>query len=324
MTRWGHQELSLRPRSLLKGEELNNMEGIVFNIQRYSIDDGPGVRTTVFLKGCPLTCLWCSNPESQKYIPEVTYRYTSCKKCGTCITVCPEHAMTLDEEGVHIDRKACTNCGKCIEVCVHEALQMSGKKMTVDEVLKVVKRDADYYEASGGGVTASGGEILGQADFVAELFKRCRELGIHTCADTSGYGREEDMAKILEYSDLIYFDLKHMDAEEHIKMCGQSNELVLSNLALVVAKGVPVVIRVPLIPGYNDSEENLNALAKTVADLTKDAPVNILPYHRYGTNKYRMLDLKYPLEDVKEPTSEELEKVKGIIESYGLKCEISK
>jgi len=300
------------------------MEGIVFNIQRYSIDDGPGVRTTVFLKGCPLTCLWCSNPESQNPMPEIIYRYTSCKKCGTCVKVCPEHAITLDEDGVHIDRKACTKCGKCVEACLHQALQMSGKKMTVDEVLNIVKRDMDYYEASGGGVTASGGEILVQADFVAELFRRCQELNIHTCADTSGYGSQEAMEKILEYSNLVYFDLKHMDPEEHKKLCGQSNELILRNLALVVAKGVPVVIRVPLIPGYNNSEENLRALAKTVVDITKDAPVNLLPYHRYGANKYRMLDLKYQLEGVKEPTKEELEKAKSIIESYGLKCQISK
>lgn len=303
---------------------MENIEGIVFNIQRYSIDDGPGVRTTVFMKGCPLTCLWCSNPESQCGLQEVTYRYTSCKKCGTCVKVCPVGAVTLDDDGVHIDRAKCTLCGECVKNCVPEALQISGKKMTVDEVFKVVKKDADYYEASGGGVTASGGEILAQADFVAELFRRSKEAGFHTNADTSGFGDTAALDKILEYSDLVYYDLKHMDPVKHMEYCGQDNALILKNLRHVVEKGVPVVIRVPLIPGYNDSEENLRALAGTVADIAKSATVNILPYHRYGANKYRMVDMVYQLENVPEVTQEALDKAKEIIESYGLTCEISK
>ncbi len=303
---------------------MDNITGIVFNIQRYSIDDGPGVRTTVFMKGCPLTCLWCSNPESQCGLPEVTYRYTSCKRCGTCVKVCPVNAVTLEDDGVHIARQKCTLCEECVKNCMPEALKISGKKMTVDEVFKVVKKDADYYEASGGGVTASGGEILAQADFVTALFKKCKEAGYHTNADTSGFGDPASLEKILEYSDLVFFDLKHMDPALHEKFTGQSNELILSNLALIVKKGVPVIIRVPLIPGYNDSEENLKALAKAVADIAKDATVNILPYHRYGANKYRMIDMTYQLDNVPELTQEQLTKAKEIIESYGLKCEISK
>ena len=300
------------------------MEGIVFNIQRYSIDDGPGVITSVFLKGCPLTCLWCSNPESWNPLPEVTWRYTSCKKCGTCVETCPLGLVTLDEDGVHIDRKSCDRCGKCVEACIQGALRMSGIKMTVEEVYNVVKRDMDYYRLSGGGLTCSGGEILMQADFVAELFKRCRKNGIHTCADTSGFGSQQDMEKILAYADLVYYDLKHMDPAEHKKLCGQSNDLILKNLALVVEKAIPIVIRVPLIPGYNDSDENITAIAKTVAELNKGISVNILPYHRYGENKYRMIDMKYRLKDVKYPTEKELDKAKQIIESFGLKCEISR
>lgn len=303
---------------------MDNFEGTVFNIQRYSIDDGPGVRTTVFMKGCPLTCLWCSNPESQCMLPEVTYRYTSCKRCGTCVKVCPVHAVKLEDDGVHIDRSLCTRCEECIKNCVPQALKMSGNKMTVDDVFKIVKKDADYYEASGGGVTASGGEILAQADFVAALFKKCREAGFHTNADTSGFGDPAALEKILDYADLVFFDLKHMDPKEHLTLCGQSNSVILSNLERVVKKGVPVVIRVPLIPGYNDSEENLKALGSAVAAIAKDATVNILPYHRYGANKYRMIDMTYTLEDVPELTQEQLVQAKEIIESYGLTCEISK
>jgi pyruvate formate lyase activating enzyme len=218
----------------------------------------------------------------------------------------------------------CTVCGECVKSCVPEALQISGKKMTVDDVFKVVKKDADYYEASGGGVTASGGEILAQADFVAALFKKCREAGYHTNADTSGFGDPAALETILEYSDLVFFDLKHMDPAVHEKYTGQSNELILKNFELVVKKGVPVVIRVPLIPGYNSSDVNLHALAAKVAEITKASVVNLLPYHRYGANKYRMIDLPYQLEDVPELTQEQLIKAKEIIESYGLKCEISK
>jgi pyruvate formate lyase activating enzyme len=303
---------------------MKKIEGIVFNIQRYSIDDGPGVRTTVFLKGCPLSCLWCSNPESQNLQPEVTWRYTSCKKCGTCAKTCPLGLITLDEDGVHIDRKSCDRCGKCIEACVPEALRMSGTKMTVDEVYNVVKRDIDYYKASGGGITCSGGEILVQSDFVAALFKKSWADGIHTCADTSGYGTKKAMEKILSYTNLVYFDLKHMDSAEHKKYCGQSNDLILSNLSLVVQKKIPLVIRIPVIPGYNNSDENITAIAKTVSRLTKKATISILPYHSYGANKYRMIDMKYMLDDVKTPTEEELSKIRQIIESFGLNCDISK
>ncbi len=305
-------------------EQLNPCaEGIVFNIQRYSIDDGPGVRTTVFVKGCPLTCLWCSNPESQNPMPEVTYRYTSCKQCGACVKACPVQAISLTQDGIHINRKTCIRCEACIRSCVWDALKMSGKRMTVDEVFQTVMKDIDYFEVSGGGVTASGGEILTQPDFVAELFRRCREAGIHTCADTSGFGEAAAMEKILTYCDLVFFDLKHMDPVLHELYCGQSNELILSNLALVIKKQVPVVIRVPLIPGYNNSEEHLNALARAVAELGKDIPVNLLPYHRYGANKYRMVDMVYQLEELRSLTREELEAAKTMIESFGLTCTIS-
>jgi pyruvate formate lyase activating enzyme len=301
---------------------MNAIEGIVFNIQRYSIDDGPGVRTTVFLKGCPLSCLWCSNPESIDPMPEVTYRYTSCKRCGTCISACPTGAITLDEAGIHIDRKNCDRCGTCVSVCMPEALKISGKKMSVEEVFKIVKKDIDYYEASGGGLTCSGGEVLSQPEFVAALFRRCREAGIHACADTSGWGSREAMETVLEYCDLVYFDLKHINAAEHKKLCGQSNDLILNNLALIAEEKVPVVLRVPLIPGCNDSKENISAIAETAARFLKDALVHILPYHRYGTNKYRMLDMEYPLEITESPIPEKLDQARKIIESFGLKCEI--
>jgi len=305
---------------------MSKTEGIVFNIQRYSIDDGPGVRTTVFLKGCPLTCHWCSNPESQSYQPEPTWRYTTCKQCGKCVETCPEKAITLEGKEVFVDRKACKRCGKCVDICLPEAMGMSGKKMTAEEVFKVVKRDYDYYEASGGGVTASGGEILGQADFVAELFKICREAGIGTCADTSGFGDSEALSKILEHTDILLFDIKHMDPDEHKRACGQTNELVMSNFDLAVKSGKKLIVRVPLIPDYNTSDEALTAIAAAVKERAADAvqEVNIMPYHSYGANKYRMLGMEYPLEGLRELMHHEKTRAQEIFQQHGLKCEVSK
>ena len=355
---------------------MQELTGTVFNIQRYSIDDGPGVRSTVFLKGCPLSCLWCSNPESQRPEPELSWRYTSCKRCGTCIRVCPEHALSFAEAGgggggggegggggtgsdsgavstaqsgdsvngavdgsaaggtaqsggsagsdLQVDNALCKRCGKCVEACLQEALSISGKRMTVDEVLKVVKRDYDYYEASGGGVTASGGEILMQAAFVAELFRRCKAEGIGTCADTSGFGDPASLEKLLEYSDIVLYDLKHIDDSEHIRACGLSNAIILSNLELAFKSGSQVIVRVPLIPQYNTSDEALSAIAEAVRERANGSLVNIMPYHRYGANKYRMVGRKYVLDELRELTQQEKDRAKEIFESFGSKCEISK
>lgn len=303
---------------------MENIKGTVFNIQRYSIDDGPGVRTTVFMKGCPLTCLWCSNPESQCSEPMITYRYTSCKGCGTCVKTCPVGAITMEADGVHVDRDKCTMCGACVEACIPEALGVSGKVMTPEEAFKTVKRDADYYEASGGGVTCSGGEILGQADFVAELFRLCRDAGIGTCADTCGFGPRKAVEKLLPVTDLFLFDLKHMDSGKHKEYCGVPTEQIMENLRLVAESGVPYIIRIPLIPGYNNSDENLEATAEFVAGLPNSSKVDILPYHRYGANKYRMIDREYPLEQLDELTEEQKEHAKSFFESRGLHCAVSK
>ncbi|MDR0852130.1 MAG: glycyl-radical enzyme activating protein [Clostridiales Family XIII bacterium] len=303
---------------------MSDIQGTVFNIQRYSIDDGPGIRTTVFMKGCPLRCLWCSNPESQNAKPELTYRYTSCVKCGACVDACPNKALTLGAGGIQVDRERCACCGDCVKTCTAEALQISGKEMTIEEVFKTIKRDDVYYETSDGGVTASGGEILGQADFVAALFKKCHEAGYHTNADTSGYGSEEGLLKILEHSDLVYFDLKHMDPEKHQEAIGISNDVILKNLSIAAKSGVRVVIRFPLIPDYNDTAENLTAMAQFITDLNPEMTIHILPYHRYGESKYAMIGKTYPLSELRENSPEDLERVKNMFESFGLNCEISK
>ncbi len=300
-------------------------QGVIFNIQRYSLDDGPGMRTTVFLKGCPLSCLWCSNPESQDGAPMVSYRYTSCKACGSCAKACPKAAITLGSDGIHIDRALCDRCGACIKACVPQALRWSGELKTTEEIMKTVRRDKVYYQTSGGGVSCSGGEILAQADFVSEIFRLCREEGIHTCADTCGFGSQEAMRKVLKYSDLVYFDLKHMDSKKHFEYTGVGNEVIKQNLSLTLETGVPVVIRVPLIPEHNTDEENLRALAGVVKSLGGGGDhVSLLPYHNYGSNKYRMIDRSYPLEGLRRLTPEEEQSIKELIEACGLTCKISK
>jgi pyruvate formate lyase activating enzyme len=298
------------------------MKGMIFNIQRYSIDDGPGIRSTVFLKGCPLRCLWCSNPESQKYWPEITHRDISCKKCGRCVDVCEVQAISIDEEGVYINRETCTRCGKCVEVCPSETLKVMGREVSVEEVLLEIKRDMEYYRNSGGGVTVSGGEPLFQPEFTAALLKLCREAGIHTCLDTSGYGDASALDEILPYTSLVFFDLKHTDPVIHKELTGQSNERILHNLELIAAKEIPTVIRIPLITGLNDSEEQIAAMARIVVGTAKQMIVNLLPYHRYGMGKYKMLDRPYKLGELERPTEAKLHRAKEIFEFFGISCEI--
>jgi pyruvate formate lyase activating enzyme len=303
---------------------MSDTTGTVFNIQRYSVDDGPGIRSTVFLKGCPLRCPWCSNPESQSPYPQLSYRYTSCKRCGTCAEVCPHGALTLTDDGLQIDRDKCVACGACVAACPSDALKISGETMDEAKVWKTIRRDAVYYETSGGGVTCSGGEILSQPDFVAEIFKHCHDEGIHTCADTSGFGTPEALDKILEHTDLVYFDLKHVNPERHAELMGVPLEVILRNLRTVVSRGIELVIRVPLIPDYNNTPGDLEAMAALVAEIAPDALVNILPYHKYGASKYASVGMTYTLETLRENTPEELERAKAIFESHGQKCEVSK
>ena len=306
------------------------MDGIIFNIQRYSVDDGPGIRTTVFLKGCPLRCPWCSNPESLLPAPQLLHRYTACKNCGECASVCPNGAITFDPStgdpstaGPQFERGKCVACSKCARECLSQAIKISGESMSVEKVWKTIRKDSVYYEESGGGVTCSGGELLMQPDFVAELFKKCRENSVHTCADTSGFGSPEAMNKVLEYTDLVYFDLKHLDPARHNELTGVPLEPILRNLKTIVAREtIPLVMRVPLIPEYNDEQDNLEAMARLVKETVPASVVHIMPYHRYGESKYKSVGMEYKLRDLRENTPEDLDRARKIFESKGLSVEV--
>ncbi len=301
----------------------DDVKGVIFNIQRYSIQDGPGIRTTVFVKGCPLRCLWCSNPESQHTGPEVAHRDSLCTACGRCQAVCPEEAITVQAKSISIDRKRCTNCGQCVAVCTPGALFTYGQTHSVREVFEQVSRDREFYNSSGGGVTVSGGEPLLQPEFVAALFQLCQDRGIETCIETSGCASSQALEKVLPYTSLVLLDLKLADPLTHQKWTGQSNQMILENLRQVVARGVPVILRLPLIPGINDTEEELGRTAQIAREyLRPPRKVNLLPYHRFGLGKYAMLDRAYLLPELITQQETQIQKAKSLLESRGLECEI--
>jgi len=303
-------------------DEIDKVKGIVFNIQRFSVQDGPGIRTTVFLKGCPLDCPWCSNPESIKPYPEVAHVAAMCKHCGSCIKVCDLKAISFAEKGIRIDREKCNNCGKCVEVCINDALKLFGNEVSVEEVLDEARKDKLYYHSSDGGVTASGGEALMQARFVSALFKGCHEEGIHTTLDTAGHGRQADLEMVLENTDLVLFDLKLIDPGSHIAIVKASNQPIHRSARLIVERGVPMIVRIPLIPGLTDTDENLEGIANFVRELDSELPINILPYHRMGMGKYPMLDREYKLSGLELPPDERLKEIVDFFQSHSLTCEV--
>lgn len=300
----------------------NNGKGYVFNIQRYSVQDGPGIRTTVFLKGCPARCWWCSNPESQSFDPEVVHRDSFCNKCGICIDVCEPKALALSDEGVKIDRNLCNNCGKCVPICPRGVFKVFGEEKTVDEVLKEVRKDTLFYRNSGGGVTCSGGEPLAQGNFLVPFFRACQETGLHTTLDTCGDGSTEVLAEVLPYTNLVLYDLKQMTPTVLKKYTAISLRLILENAQLIASRQVPMIFRVPLIPEVNDSEDNIRACCQLAVEL-KVSEIDLLPYHRFGISKYKMLDREYKLGDVASPPPEHVEELKRIIvEDFSLACTI--
>jgi len=298
--------------------------GRVFDVQRYSIHDGPGIRTTVFLKGCPLTCAWCQNPESQHNHIELFFLAEKCKGCGTCVAACPKGAIRI-EGGISVtDRSLCDGSGLCVQVCPNDARSLVGRKVTPSEIFEQVSADAIFYEQSGGGVTLSGGEPLSQSSFCAGLLSLCREAGYHTAVETCGQASWGAVKKVIPLADLVLFDLKHMDPVEHSRHTGVSNERIQENMLRIRHElGKAMIARVPVVPGYNDSAENIGAVARFVAEeLDTTVPVNLIPYHRLGNSKLERLGRSKEAREIEPPTRERLAILQDVVRSFGLEVSI--
>lgn len=299
----------------------------VFNIQTFCIHDGPGIRVTVFVKGCPLNCLWCANPESNKTTPQLMTYKSKCTGCGECVESCPKKAISIAIEGGRAfavtDRDKCVNCGVCVPVCRAEAREIAGKVTTVAEALKQILQDKLFIDGSGGGMTISGGEALAHPEFSRALFRACRENGVRTAVETCAFAERDVIDRVFEYVDLGLLDIKHMDSETHKKLTGVPNERILDNIKHIYHDlKVPVVIRVPVITGHNDDAENIKALAQfTANELGGDVSVNLLPYHRLGESKNESLGKSMDL-SIDIPSGEHMEKLKQIVESYGLNVRV--
>jgi len=280
------------------------LTGIVFNVQRFSIHDGPGIRTTVFLKGCPLRCFWCHNPEGLKRQPEVQFFPQKCILCGECVALCEHEAHSLDAQGHTYVRERCVRCGKCIEACCAEAVQFAGKEMTVEQVVVEALRDRAFYDTSGGGVTLSGGEPLLQPEFSQAILERCHAEGVSTAVETSAHCAWERLEAILPSTDLFMMDLKHLDPEQHRAATGVSNSLILENAQRLAATGKPILFRIPVVPTVNDTPQAVSAIAAFVAALATTNPrlsLELLPFHRLAGDKYASLGLTYRARDLVAP-----------------------
>ena len=301
--------------------DYNSTTGIVTDFKRFAVHDGDGIRTTVFLKGCPLRCVWCHNPESIFPKPELAFYSEKCTGCGECTRVCPNGAHIFEagdtpDSYIHkLNRTKCVACGKCAEVCVSGALKLCGRRMSVDEVMKIVAEDRIFYETSNGGMTLSGGEPTLQPEFTLALLRAAKEDGISTALDTCGCAKREVYESLLPYTDIFLYDIKHITDEGHIRCTGRPNRQILDNLRFLSDAGAKIEIRIPLVPGYNDDAETLDGIGRMLStvNITK---AKLLPYHSYARSKYLSLGIPDTLPDVERPSSEKLEAAAKLLRGY--------
>lgn len=297
---------------------------LFFDIKRYSINDGPGIRITIFFKGCPLSCLWCHNPEGISVRKQKMYTKKKCIGCRTCVENCPADALSLTPDGIRMNN-TCTLCGKCADSCPPKAIEMSGTEYTTDYLVNEIEKETIFIDQSEGGVTFCGGEPLMHPDTLFELLQRCGEIGIHRAVDTTLFAKPEIVAKVMEETDLFLVDLKHMDSEKHRFYCGVPNTLILSNLRMITGAGKEMIIRIPLIEGVNADEENINRSAEFLSSLSWDNKVvHLLPYHDIGTGKHEKLGTIYNpgLLQMATPSIEVQERCVSIFHSYNIKAHI--
>ncbi|MEE8363370.1 MAG: glycyl-radical enzyme activating protein [Dehalococcoidia bacterium] len=294
-------------------------DGLVFDIKRFAVHDGPGIRTTVFLKGCPLRCAWCHNPEAISSQPEVFFRPQRCIHCLACVEVCPTGAQQVDAAGTRVfDRALCNLSGHCVEVCYSGALEIAGRSMSVAEVMAALCQDTAFYRESGGGVTLSGGEPLLQAEFATAVLRECAAAGIHTALDTCGQLQWKTFEDALPYTDLVLYDVKDMSPEGHRAGTGTSNERIVDNLRRLSERGVPIEIRMVILPGINDSDQQIDAAADLLSSLDSVIGVRLLPYHRLAGSKYHALGRESTMPDIEPPDAADLRRVSDRLAARGL------
>ncbi len=297
-------------------------EGIIFDIKKYAIHDGPGIRTTVFFKGCPLACRWCHNPEGISVTSQRIYQQERCVSCGECIEICPQKAMTQTTDGIITDPAKCNLCQTCAEHCPAGAVEFVGLKVTVAEVMGQIEKDIAFYDQSGGGVTLSGGEPLMQPEFLLELLDACSKLDLHRTVDTTGYADTALILQVAQRTDLFLYDLKLMDDTKHRDFTGVSNQLILDNLKRLSENRARIQVRIPVIPGINTDADNIYRTADFVATLPGVEHVSILPFHNSALGKYSRLGMECMPSDIQSPSDEYLSRIAGWLEQSGLQVKI--
>ncbi len=298
---------------------MKDIKACIFNIQKYSIHDGPGIRTVVFFKGCPLSCLWCSNPESQDNKIQIVCDKTKCIQCLHCMDVCPKNAISLSNNHIKIDSSKCISCFTCKNSCPNKAISTEGKLFTISEVIREVMKDEMFYEESNGGVTLSGGEVLMQHEFASELLKFLKTKNIHTAIETTGYTSNEVFSKFIENVDLLLFDMKHYDRDKHFKATNVYNDLIIENLKIAINSGKEVIIRIPVIPNINSSLKDAEGFCKLLK-FVNAKKVNLLPFHQFGQKKYEHLNKDYTFHNVQQLHEEDLLDYKNIFIKNGFDC----